>query len=134
MSRVRRVSTVLASGGAAVVLAVTVTGCTGDRRLPIPHTTGDVSSDAVAVVHTVAGIHVGEKEACPWIDDRVLVVLSADGFVEREGPVLVSGDLRLGPGDRFEAGPAQPLDGGRDCGGQRWNQAVVIVGSLQPPP
>jgi hypothetical protein len=125
-----------ASIGAAVVLvlALALAGCSGEKRLPVPQTTGDVSSDAVAVVHTLGGIEIGEDEACPWTDDRVLIILSADAFVEREGPTLVSDDLRLRPGDRFEAGPAQPQDAGFDCGGQRWDQAVIIPGKLQLAP
>lgn len=124
----------LVSGGAIAVLVLSVAGCVGGQRLPVPQTTGEVSSDAVAVVHTLAGIVVGEGEACPWMDDRVLIVLAADAFVERQGPTLVSGDLRVRPGDRFESGPAQPQDGGFDCAGERWNQAVIIVGSLAAPP
>jgi hypothetical protein len=79
-----------------------------------------------AVRSTLLGIDLAQGEACPWIDDRVLLVFSNQARVDPDGPVLLAEGQRIAIGDSFETAPPIELDGGFDCGGNRWERAVQL--------
>lgn len=112
--------------GVAAFAAVALIASCSASNLTVPSQGyyGDV--DAVSVRSTLAGIEVVDDEACPWIGDHVLLVVSKDASVDPSGPVLLSGGTRIGVGDAFESGPLMELKDGFDCGGKHWDNAVQL--------
>ncbi|MDO5503713.1 MAG: hypothetical protein Q4G67_11115 [Actinomycetia bacterium] len=84
-------------------------------------------TELMAVSSRLAGIELGRTEACPWIEDRVLVVLSTPAHVDPADRELVVGDDRIAIGDTFETTPLIELDGGFTCNGERWPMAVQLA-------
>ena len=122
----------------AVVLMVTSCSSTGVKsstmtsssgpgtRLTVPHQDFSGFVDTVALRSTLKGIDVFDTEACPWIENHVLLVFSTDASVDASGPVLISKDLRIAVGGYFASGPLVPLQGGFVCGGKHWGQAAQL--------
>lgn len=117
--------------GSVTTPAPSVSSPSGGRlAVPIKPFSGFV--ETVAVRSTLKGIEVFETEACPWIEDRVLLVFSTDASVDASGPVLISKDHRIAVGDDFESAPLVRLPGGFDCGGKHWTQAAQLPGAPLP--
>jgi len=120
----------------AIVIAL-VGGCSvahpaSGAHLAVPQKEFSGSFDTVAHRSTLKGIEIFETEACPWIEDHVLLVFSTDASVEALGPVLVSSDHRIAVGDDFESAPLVRLQGGFECGGKHWAQAAQLPEAPQP--
>lgn len=114
----------------AMVIAL-LGGCSDARpasgaRLAVPQKKFSGFVETVAVRSTLKGIEVFETEACPWIEDHVLLVFSKDASVDASGPVLISKDHRIAVGDDFESAPLVRLQGGFECGGKHWTQAAHL--------
>ena len=119
----------------AIVIAL-VGGCSDARpavpdRLAVPMKPFSGFVDTVAGRSTLKGIEVFETEACPWIEDHVLLVFSTDASVDASGPALISKDLRIAVGKNFWSGPLVRLQGGFECGGKHWTQAAQLPGALR---
>lgn len=107
------------------IMVVLAAGCS-TTSLTVPHRGFSGSVEALAVRSTLGGIEVFENEACPWIKDHVLLVVSTEASVDPDGPTLVSKGARIAVGDSFETAPPVPLEGGYNCGGRHWDQAVHL--------
>ena len=83
---------------------------------------------------TLAGIDVHDDEACPWIDERVLLVFSTYVYVDPSGPVLVTDGREIAVGDEFETNPLIELEGSFTCAGERWPDAVQLSDAPLLPP
>jgi len=102
----------------------------GTLAVPFLSFAGDIED--VAVPSRLAGIEIGTSEACPWIEDRVLLVLSTPAHVDPSVPVLVAGEHRFAIGDSFESNPLIELDGGFTCDGEQWPKAVQLAAAPTP--
>lgn len=113
-------------GLAAAGIVVVSTGGCSTAGLTVPHRDFSGFAETVAVRSTLEGIEVFETEACPWIEDHVLLVLSTEASVDADGHTLVSKGDRIAVGDNFETAPPVPLKGGYNCGGRHWDKAVHL--------
>ena len=114
-----------------LVAAIPLAGCEGGH-LSVPQKPFSGYSDAVSVRSTLKGIETLDAEACPWIGDHILLVLSTDAYVDSSGPTLVSDSRQIAIGDVFETAPLVPMPEGFDCGGKRWPRAVQLPSAPRP--
>lgn len=123
---------------ATVVVVTLVAGCSAARpttaatELKVPHREFSGYVDTVAVRSTLEGIEVSGRDACPWVEDLVLLVFTTDASVDPSGRVLISYDHRIAIGDEFETAPQVKLASGYECGGKHWDHAVQLPGPPKP--
>lgn len=135
----------LGAAAAALIMGAGLTACNREAEpqtspeLLAPSAAPLKAVNAVAQTYTVSDIQVGQGQVCPLDKEGRLIVFSQKVTGAEDGskltvPASSTADspgqreaLEIKVGEQFNAYYSEPIEGGADCGGKHYDDAIHIV-------
>ena len=119
----------------ALVFSVLASGC---ARSAVHVPTGAVDKvDYVGVEFKIDSMVVEDGDLCAFKVDgeglRILLIFPPGTTGSSNPPRIHTNGIDVSAGDRLNSGAHTPVEGGRDCGGEHYPDAVVVSREITEP-